>query len=207
MISWMRGRVLNIDGNSITINTGNIGYNVFLGENRLSKMEIGLNQEVELVIYTHVREDEIRLFGFDTFFARSVFLILLGVNGVGPKAALNIIDKLDPKQVIIAIQTGDFSLFQQVSGIGKKTAQRIVLDLQGKIDSKMMDQVDLSNIKKNDADFTRNEKQTRIVEDAKSALSNLGFSEKEADRAVRKHLGKQATLDEVIRKALIDLRQ
>jgi holliday junction DNA helicase RuvA len=206
MISWLRGRVLHIDGSEITVNTGNIGYNVYLGTTQLLKLGVKKNEEVELVIYTLVREDEIRLYGFESFFARSIFLLLLGVSGVGPKAAINIVDKLDPHLIISAIQSGDHSPFQSVSGIGKKTAQRIILDLQGKIDESLLMQSNPGKLK----EFQSNEEganQYNLIEDAISALSNLGFSEREADKITRKHLSPGVSLDDIIRKALVDLQQ
>ncbi len=209
MIAWLRGRVLNIEGNEVTINTGNIGYCVFVGENRLLQMGIQIDQEVELVVYTIVREDDIRLFGFDSFLSRTVFSIMLGVNGIGPKAAINIVDKLDPGQVILAIQSGDYHPFLSISGIGKKTAQRIILDLQGKLDNILNELSDKEKITANPNLFGQNDQhsQYKIIEDAKSALSNLGFTEREADRVIKLHIKPGLSLDEIIRKSLAELRQ
>ncbi len=206
MIAWLRGRVLNIEGNEVTINTGNIGYSVFLGPNQIGRLGIRKNEEVELVVYTLVREDEIRLFGFETFYERSVFTVLLGVSGVGPKAAVNIMDKLTPEQVITAIQTGDHTPFQSVTGIGKKTAQRIILDLQGKIEESLLK----NGYKPKPVESNRETSvanQFQIVKDAVSALSNLGFAEKEAETMVRKHLSPESNLDELLRKVLVELQQ
>ena len=209
MISWLRGRVLNVEGNEVTINTGNIGYSVYLGENRLLQMGIQKDQEVELVVYTVVREDDIRLFGFDSFLSRTIFSIMLGVSGIGPKAAISIVDKLEPDQIINAIQVGDHSSFLSISGIGKKTAQRIILELQGKLDSSLKDIiVDNATIPKPVNQVANDTvSQFKILEDAKSALSNLGFTEREADRVIKQHIKPGLSLDEIIRKSLAELRQ
>ncbi|MCG8337999.1 MAG: Holliday junction branch migration protein RuvA [Proteobacteria bacterium] len=209
MISWLRGRVLNVEGNEVTINTGNIGYCVYLGENRLLQMGIQKDQEVELVVYTVVREDDIRLFGFNSFLSRTIFSIMLGVSGIGPKAATNIVDKLEPAQVIAAIQHGDYNPFLSISGIGKKTAQRIVLELQGKLDIDLKDIVAENIAIPEPVNQVAGDtvSQFKILEDAKSALSNLGFTEREADRVIKQHIKPGLSLDEIIRKSLAELRQ
>jgi Holliday junction DNA helicase RuvA len=209
MIAWLKGRILHIEKNEITVNTGNIGYSVFIGENRLLQMGVQKDKEIELVIYTLVREDEIRLFGFDSFLSRSVFMILLSVNGIGPKAAANIIDKLEPNTIIAAIKKGDHFPFLAVSGIGKKTAQRIILDLQGKLDSFVTDQVgsEVEMDKQPKGNEPEQLTPLKLIKDAKSALSNLGFTDREADRVVRQHLNPGISLDEIIRKSLAELRQ
>ncbi len=209
MISWLRGRVMNVEGNEVTINTGNIGYCVYLGENRLLEMGIQKDQEVELVVYTIVREDDIRLFGFDSFLNRTIFSVMLGVSGIGPKAAISIVDNLEPTQVVTAIQHGDYNPFLSISGIGKKTAQRIVLDLQGKLDTNLKEMVADNATAPEPANRKTGEtvSQFKILEDAKSALSNLGFTEREADKVLKQHIKSGLSLDEIIRKSLAELRQ
>lgn len=209
MIAWLRGRVLNIGKNEIAVNTGNIGYSVYIGENRLLKLGIQKDQEIELVIYTLVREDEIRLFGFESFQARSVFTILLNVNGIGPKAAANIIDTLDPFVIVTSIEKGDHFPFLSVPGIGKKTAQRIILELQGKLDRFITDPIQTENNREKpfENDNRLKDSPLTLIKDAASALANLGFSEREAERTVRQHLKPGIGLDEIIRKSLADLRQ
>jgi Holliday junction DNA helicase RuvA len=209
MISWLRGRVLNVEGNEVTINTGNIGYCVYLGEHRLLQLGIQKDQEVELVIYTVVREDDIRLFGFESFLSRTIFSTMLGVSGIGPKAAISIVDKLEPIQVIAAIQNGDHHPFLSISGIGKKTAQRIILELQGKLDSSLSELAIKGNVMPEPINQPTNDNmaQIKIIEDAKSALSNLGFTEREADKVIKQHIKPGLSLDEIIRKSLAELRQ
>mgnify|MGYP005632427057 FL=1 len=123
---------MEVDGNEIILNVNDVGYQVIVGEHTLSKMACSVGEVAEFVIYTGVKEDEIKLYGFETFLDRKIFLMLLTVNGVGPKAALSIIDQMEPTQVLFAIQQNDSRPFLNVSGIGKKTAQRIIGDLQGK---------------------------------------------------------------------------
>ncbi len=207
MISWIKGKVIDIDGNNVTVNTGYIGYQVYIGDNSLVQLGIKIDLDVELIIYTSVKEDEIKLFGFDSFFARRVFVLLLSVNGIGPKAAINIVDQIDPMAVVQSIQSGNFNPFLSVSGIGKKSAQRIILDLQGKVAKfEMVGAIGTGEI---DQDIISKEpfNRMKVIEDAKSALSNLGFSEREADRVVNQHFKPGIKLDEIIRKSLADLQQ
>ena len=204
MISWIRGRVIDINGNLVTINTGNIGYELFVGINTITQMNLKLDAEAEMAVFTSVREDEIKLFGLESFFAKRVFELLLSVSGIGPKAGINIIDQLDPNSVLLSIQSGDYNPFLAVSGVGKKTAQRIILDLQGKID-----RFDLTSVA--DSAINAGHEQivnpARIVEDAISALSNLGFTEREARGVVVKHAKVEESLDDIIRKSLADLQR
>ncbi len=207
MIAWLKGTIVEVDGNEIVINTNNVGYTVTLGGNLLYKMGIKTGQLAEIVVYTSVREDEIKLFGFDSFFSRKVFSLLLGVNGVGPKVALNIIDQIDPPQVILSIKNSDYGPFVKVSGVGKKTAQRIILDLQGKLKNwDRLREFEDQTIKIENSDRAVFNKAT-LMDDARSALSNWGFSDKETDRVIRKHIKPDIRLEELIRKCLGDLRQ
>ena len=158
---------------------------------------------MELAVYTAVKEDGIRLFGFHNFFTRKVFISLLGVSGIGPKVALNIVDQLGVNDILNAIVGGNPLAFTKVSGVGKKTAQRIILDLQGKLDGLQYQ----GHFENEESDQSTSEGQGQILADAVSALSNLGFSTSDAEKTIVKHLKPQLTLDELLRKCLIDLRQ
>ncbi len=133
MIAWLKGTIVHIEGNEIVLNCNSVGYRVLVGNNLFQLLQLKIGDERELVIYTSVKEDELKLFGFESFFSRRVFTILLTVNVVGPKAAVNIVDQISAAHIIMSIQQNNFETFLSVSGIGKKTAQRIVLDLQGKL--------------------------------------------------------------------------
>ena len=209
MIAWLRGRVLHVEGNDIVINVGNIGYDVHIGENRLLRLSLKKDQELELVIGTVVREDEIKLFGFDTFVERQLFHLLLSVSGIGPKAAISIVDSLEPKQIVQAIQIGDFQPFLRINGIGKKTAQRLVLDLQGKLSSVLTPPLEENPPPGTAVDRPEEHPVSDyiLLKDATSALSNLGFTEREAEKAIRPYLHSGLNLDEIIRKSLADLKQ
>lgn len=202
MIAWLKGKVLHIEGNSVVLDVNGVGYLIHLGSNTFIELSVHPNAGLELPIYTSVKEDDIQLFGFSSFLAKRLFLLLLKVNGVGPKSALLIVDQLGEKQIYASIEQGDARSFLSVSGIGKKTAQRIILDLQDKINS--IDLTDVLQITKQ-GESEKVVNFTNIMQDAKSALVNLGFVEKEVKLAIQKHHSQDTSLDDLIRKSLADL--
>ncbi|MFH2129048.1 MAG: Holliday junction branch migration protein RuvA [bacterium] len=206
MIAWLKGQILEVDENELIIDTNGVGYRVQIGSHLKLQKEIRPGGELELAIYTAVKEDGIRLFGFQNFFARKVFILLLSVNGIGPKVALKIVDQVGPSDILKAIKSNNAAMFTNVSGVGKKTAQRIILDLQGKLDILVFDgQFGSDSDDRNAQNILQGQRE--IVVDAVSALSNLGFSVKVAENIIAKHLTPGAKLDELIRKCLVDLRK
>jgi Holliday junction DNA helicase RuvA len=203
MIAWLRGIVLEIDENEIIIDTNGVGYRVTVGDNLKFQRNVSLDQELELPIYTAVKEDGIKLYGFNDFYTRKVFISLLGVSGIGPKVALNIVDQIGISDILNSISSGNPATFTKVSGVGKKTAQRIILDLQGKLDVLHFQ----GHFENETGDHEASEGQTQILADAISALSNLGFSANDAEKTIIRHLTPQSTLNEILRKCLMDLRQ
>lgn len=133
MIGFLKGRVLTKSKNSLVLNINNVGYKVFVNDYIFEKSTI--DQEISLFIYTHVREQEISLYGFSTEDEENVFKLLISVSGIGPKAALNLLSISDINSIKMAIVNKDISILTQVSGIGKKTAEKLVVELSGKIDS------------------------------------------------------------------------
>lgn len=206
MIAWIKGSILEIDGDEVILDVNSVGYQVIVGEQTLRKLACVVGSIAEFVIYTGVKEDEIKLYGFESFLQRKLFLMLLTVNGVGPKAAISIVDQMDPTRVLLSIQQNDSRPFLAVSGIGKKTAQRIIVDLQGKSDQLLSD-TDIVDLRSELASASEEGGSDRsLLKDAKSALSNLGFSPREAEKMVKKHLSPNISLDEMIRKCLGELR-
>lgn len=209
MIGWLKGELLHIEDDEIIINSQGVGYSILIGANLLARRNPRIGDEMELVIYTSVKEDEIRLIGFESFLARKVFTILLTVNGVGPKAAVKILDALSPEEIVFAVNNGNHAAFLQVSGIGKKTAQKIVIDLQSKVDK-----LHLQYALKTDArtgNFSTNEvvdsSSNLILKDARSALKNLGFYDAEIKSVISKLAKPDISFDELIRKCLSELKK
>lgn len=130
MIGYLQGKPV-FNKNSVIILTGGVGYQVEVG----SKTRSLLNEnETSLFIYTHVREDKLELFGFLSSQQKELFELLLSVSGIGPKTALEITDR-DPEMIISAVQNAEVSFFSSIPRIGKKLAQKIILELKSKLGS------------------------------------------------------------------------
>ncbi len=131
MIAHVAGTVTSRDGEILVVDVGGVGYEVTATRSALSRAEPGM--VVTVPTYLHVREDAMLLFGFASDAERRIFRLLLAVNGVGPKLALAIVSAHEPERIESAVLLGDIALLSSVSGVGKKTAERICLDLKDKI--------------------------------------------------------------------------
>jgi holliday junction DNA helicase RuvA len=131
MISYLKGTIIKKGGNFVILNNADIGYKVFVGESALADL-VGVEM-AEFWIYQNIREDANELYGFSTYEKLEMFELLLTVNGIGPKSATGIMSSISAEELKEAIATGDLAMLTKISGIGKKTAERIVLDLKDKI--------------------------------------------------------------------------
>lgn len=193
MIGWLSGTVRRVAKNGLTIDVGGVGYEVLLSASALSHVgEIGNN--VELFIHTHVREDAISLFGFPTLADRELFEHLISVSGIGAKSALGILSAMPGDALIQAIGRKDAGLIQQTPGIGKKTAERMVVELSDKlrgfslgISATLAHQVDPGT----------------PAEEVVSALLNLGYRRTEAESALsRVEVSKFNSFDSMLKETL-----
>jgi len=199
MIGWMQGKLLSVTDQEAMLNVAGVGYCLQIGPNQARELSGLIGESVERFVYTLVREDALKLFGFDGPEKRELFAKLLSVSGVGPKAALSIMDLFEPDQLVSCVALEDERAFQQVPGIGKKTAQRLLIDLKDKLKNQVATQ---PHSKK----ATGSPERVLLLE-ARSALVNLGFIEKEADKVIHKHLDSQIGLDELIRLCLLELKK
>ncbi len=131
MIAWLSGRNLGIRDGAVIVETGGVGYKVAVSAYVLGK--VAGTDEVSFHIHTHVREDILALYGFLSEDELSMFESLISVSGIGPKAALGILSIADTDTIRTAIVNRDPSLLTQVSGVGKKTAERVIVELQNKV--------------------------------------------------------------------------
>jgi len=132
MISCLKGELFHKSPEKVTILIGGVGYEVFLSAASLEKMP-HLGEEVFLYTYTYVREEVLALFGFADTDEKKMFLLLINVSGVGPKLALSILSGIRPAELARAIAAKDISRLTGLSGVGKKTAERLCLDLKDKV--------------------------------------------------------------------------
>lgn len=196
MIAHLKGILLKKTTDSIIIDNMGIGYEVIAPLSTYYSLPEEDN-EVSLHIHTHVREDALILFGFHSMLEKDVFRMLISVSGIGPKLAVNILSGIGPAELLGAIIHGDTARLQAVPGVGKKTAERIALELKDKAAKRTVD-MNLPPVKISPAE------DDRMIDDALSALVNLGYSAKQAKQAVDKaYIGvKEPTLERVIKEAL-----
>ena len=188
MINSLFGTITDINVNEITLDVNGIGYQVFVPQ-RLA-LSLKQNTSITMYLYTHVREDLLQLYGFTDKADKQIFMQLLSVSGVGAKTALSILGKSAASEIAAAISNADVEYFSQIPGIGKKSAQRIIVDLKPKLGAaKELDLVD-------QAEYS----QTQL------ALKSLGFSSQEAKEALAKIINKDKLSEsELIKQALRQL--
>lgn len=197
MIAHLKGILLSKSPNAIIIDNNGLGYEVFVPLSTFYTLPDEEGQEISLHIHTHVREDALILFGFKTILEKKIFRLLISVSGIGPKLAINILSGIGPDTLLEAIAYGDVAKLQSIPGVGKKTAERISLELKDKAQSARSD-IDLPPLK------ISSHEEKEIRDDALSALVNLGYSSKAAGSAVDKALAKSGdmTLERIITEAL-----
>lgn len=199
MIAKLKGRIDQIGDNWLVIDVNGVGYLVFCSASTLSNFSLS-DSKISLLIDTHVREDQISLYGFLTYEEKEWFRLLQSVQGVGARVALAILSVLIPNQLTEAIAFQNNSVFTQVSGVGPKLAQRIVSELKDK--SPKLTQPDSV-----ETGVSNNDKSSdTAVKDAVSALVNLGYKEYDAFQAIAK-LSKKSKmpLEELVKKGLQQL--
>lgn len=178
MIAYLKGQLFQKSTQSIIIEAGGIGYEVFVPLSTYYALP-EQDQKVSLHIYTHVREDTLCLFGFSSSLEKDLFLLLISVSGIGPKLAVNILSGIGPQELVQAIAIGDSNRLKAIPGVGKKTAERIVLELKDKaarLGAQRIKKVPQQTVAVDDL----------LRSDALSALINLGYSANAAKKAVDK---------------------
>ena len=176
--------------------TGGVGYRVFMPVSQLRTLAAG--QTVRVLTYTAVREDAIQLYGFLTQQYYDLFTLLLSVSGVGPKGALGILVAARPEEFYLAVQSRDLKMLTKLPGIGKKTAERMVLELKDKIGT-----LEGAENDREFAEAVRGNSGSEAVNEAMAALAALGYSNSEILPVLRKIPDYTALKrDELIRKAL-----
>ena len=200
MIAYLRGRVLTTTAETVIVDVNGVGYELYCTGSVFRKLTVGA--VTELYTYLQVKEDGITLFGFDTPQEKELFLKLISVSGVGPKLGISILAALSADDFALAIATADVKRLSTVKGLGKKTAEKIVLELHGKISA-----AEVLGASGDDltvpAQPTGNVKLSAADEEAVSALMGLGFTRTESVQAVKKARDSGATtVEKIIMKAL-----
>ena len=195
MIAHVEGTVVEKREGAVVLDVNGVGYLLHVSATCLAALPPG--ERVRLRSYMHVREDALDLFGFATEEEEEVFRALIGVKGVGPRAAQNILSGIEPRDLAAAVATGDVARLTKVPGIGKKTAERLVLELKDKV-------LALARA----ASPRRGGPRGGVSEQLEQALVGLGYKPQQATQAVESLAGSTdgRTLEELLRDALKRLR-
>lgn len=188
MIAYLRGKLLEVTPDTAVIDVQGVGYETLCSSRTLDQLRMQVGQELRLWIYTHVREDALQLFGFGSRQEKEVFLSLLKVNGVGPKSALSILSGAEAEKIIGFIEAGDAKALSNLPKIGKKTAEQIILTLQGQL------------VRIN----SPQQKRASHLEQIHFALVNLGFKPQSVEEFVL-NLPADIEVEEGVRRGLSSL--
>jgi Holliday junction DNA helicase RuvA len=205
MIAYLSGTLLSKQATSAIVDVGGVGYEVAIPLSTF--YELGdAGSPVQLRIYTHVREDAIQLFGFKTARERELFLQLISVNGVGPGLAIKLLSGMNADEMIASIRTNNLVRLVAIPGVGRKTAERLVVDLRDKIAALSSPALEEEFAAKA-ADGGGPVTEDSIRNDAMSALANLGYQKIPAEKAVKTAIdeGGELSVEVILRRSLRSL--
>jgi Holliday junction DNA helicase RuvA len=197
MIAYLSGKLLEKSANSVIVDVGGVGYDVSIPLSTFYELgEVG--DDVQLRIYTHVREDAIQLFGFSSERERDLYLKLISVQGVGAKSGITMLSGMNADEIIAAIRSDNLAKLTAIPGVGRKTAERLVIELRDKVGELAASAAAApgSGLKPaDDAD---------AFDDALSALVNLGYQRNAAEKAIQdiRREGTDQNVQKILRSAL-----
>ena len=194
MYYYIKGTLVQKSDNYIVVDANGVGYMIYTSLNSMQNTgEIG--KKITIYTYLHVREDVMDLFGFTTIEEKNMFMHLISVSGVGPKAALSILSVTTPAKFALAVITNDVKTITKASGVGPKMAQRVILELKEKMKTDELE-IDLED----ESDDILSDNRSEAI----SALVVLGYSSNDAQKAV-KGIDGTLSVEEIIKKALAGL--
>ena len=199
MIGFLRGRVAYIFPDYCFLDVHDVGYRVFISHQTRNQISVGT--EVMLYIHTHVREDAILLYGFFSQEGYDLFQHLIGISGIGPKVAQGILSAITANEFYHLIHRKDVKAITKLPGIGKKTAERIILELKDKLSASSFDVSDAA-----DDTAALGDAMGDMVSEAIEALLSLGFQQSEVQSVLKKKSDWEST-EEIIRYALAELQR
>lgn len=200
MISYIRGELAAFEDNKVIVDVGGVGYGIFMSSQAMSLLPQAGN-EVKLYTYLNVKEDVMQLFGFLTRDDLHVFKLLIGVSGIGPKGGQSILSVLSPDDLCFAVMAGDVKAISAAPGIGKKTAEKLIVELRDKLSIEdALDHVVSAETEKGGAAASLI---GEIKSEAVQALTALGYGSTEALRAVKKvTITEDTDVEAVLKQAL-----
>lgn len=198
MIAYLSGKLLEKQANTAIVDVGGVGYEVSIPLSTFYELgEVG--SDVNLRIYTYVREDTLQLFGFKTLRERDLFLRLISVQGIGAKMGIAMLSGMSADEIILAIRTDNVVRIKSIPGVGQKTAERIIIELRdkvGELSSGAALSEGPSNLEPLPSDA--------VFDDALSALTNLGYQRSAAEKALKQSAqeGTEMSVQKLLRRAL-----
>jgi Holliday junction DNA helicase RuvA len=197
MISYIRGELAAVETEKIIVDAGGIGYGIFMPLQAISQLP-PLGSDVKIHTYLNVREDAMQLFGFLTRDDLEIFRLLIGVSGIGPKGGLNILSQLSPDSLRFAVMAGDAKAISAAPGIGKKTAEKLIIELKDKL--KIEDVLNAAVQESTGSPALADG--SKIQSEAVQALIALGYGSSESLRAIKQVKAENLTVEELLKEAL-----
>lgn len=192
MIAFIEGKLVNKQEGSILLECGGMGFEIFVSNNTLCGLPLQ-NENCKIFIYLHVKEDEMSLYGFLDMEEKSLFMKLLEVSGIGPKGALSMLSGMKLTDLMVAIANQDIVSLSKIKGLGKKTAERVCLELKDKIgfvSSSMSNEIIVNN---------------SVIQDAIEALLSLGMARQDANAYASKCYEEGDTVEDLVTKVFINM--
>ena len=200
MIAYLKGEVVEIEEEKLILECGDIGYNISMPASALDGT-LRPGQEVKIHTHLHVREEAMQLYGFLTRDDLKMFRMLLGVSGIGPKAALGILSGLSADELRFAVLSDDIKTISRAPGVGKKTAQKMILELKDKLD--LQEAFDIKTMHVQEASQAETGDLVDAKKEAVQPLTALGYSGSEALRAVKQvDVSPDMNVEEILKQAL-----
>lgn len=202
MLAYIKGSLDIKSTDYIVIDVGGLGYKVNMSKKAIETIG-NVGDKIKVYTYYRVREDDISIFGFKTNEELRMFELLLSVSGIGAKVALTILSNIEITEFALAVISDDITKIVTIPGIGKKSAQRIILELKDKLKSQQI----AENEEEIKDKSKKQEENSEAIEEATSALQILGYSKKEIEKAFEKLANKEVSVEELIKKGLTILSQ
>ena len=200
MISYIRGELISIEEEKVIVEVNGVGFGIFMPAQSMNLLP-SIGEEVKLHTYMNVREDAMQLFGFLTKDDLNVFKLVIGVSGIGPKGGLSILSELSPDELRFAVMSHDVKAISASQGIGKKTAEKLIIELKDKLSIEdVLQRVEDSEAR---TSVSANHQDNQIQAEAIQALVALGYGNSEALRAVKKvDITDETSVEDVLKLAL-----
>ena len=197
MISMIRGELIAMEDEKVIVDVNGIGFGIFMPQQSMSLLP-SIGTEVRLHTYLSVREDAMQLFGFLTADDLYVFKLVIGVSGIGPKGGLSILSEMTPDELRFAVMAGDAKAISKAPGIGKKTAEKLIIELKDKLSIE-----DVLNRSSSEVVMQPTQQNQEMQSEAVQALVALGYGSTEAMKAVKKVIAEDGdTVEDILKQAL-----